>query len=209
MQNKNIPNDVIIVRSKGAKFGKLLTVALEPHAKTAEADKPTNKPIPKLNSFGETPVAINPPVITSSTDKRNRLVTDLWSNITSNRTAKIGMHAAANAAVTAFEIDWANKSIIEPVPKPTPPISAPLNHGKLSIFLGPIKRDVSKIKNPKPTTFLKSIKENTSQLCNNPSAAGKPTANRKIAITQVKLPRRYRWRYCKGVCSAISSNMSV
>ena len=193
IQNRNIPKDVIIVRSKGDNSGKLLTVVLDPHAKIADASKPTAKPILKLNSFGDIPVAIPPPVITSMMEKINRILIALLSSNTSSKTAKIGIQAAASAAVMAFEIDWATNSITDPVPNPIAPTTVPLNHGNSNNLIGPSQIDASIIKNPNPSTFLKNISENTSQLFNRPSAAGKPKANNKIASIQIKLPRKTAW----------------
>ena len=95
---------VTAVRVKGDKLGKDFTVSREPHAKIPDANRPNVKPKLIEDSPRVTPAANAPPKRTKATANKKRALNRRPSSATSKPTAKIGIAAAAKAAVVASVI---------------------------------------------------------------------------------------------------------
>lgn len=187
--NPNMPDVVIAVRVKGDNVGNDLTVSLDPQAKIPEAKRPNAKPIPIEDFPGITPAANPPPNKTRPTANKKRPLSRLPSKATSKATANIGIAVAARAAVVASVIACAIKRSSEPKPKPIPPIQKPLAQGSFrrTTFRSNIK--IKKIITIKARKLRKEMSVIIPHVCKSWSAAGKPNANRKMAVAPKTLPR--------------------
>ena len=180
---------VIVLRDKGESLGKDLTVLRDPQAKSPDAKSPMAKPPLIEESPREIPAAKTPPNNTRVTAIKKWLLSRLPSKNTSNPTAKMGMVAAARAAVVASVIACATTRRRDPKPKPIPPIQKPWNQGSLIKLT---LRSNNNIKNSivsRARRLRKAVRENTPQVCKRCSAAGNPKANRTTAAAQKILPR--------------------
>ena len=191
----NIPDVVIAERDKGDNVGKDFTVSRDPQAKIPEAKRPNAKPIPIEELPRFTPEANVPPNKTSATANKKRPLSRLPSKANSKPTANIGIVAAARAAVVAFVIACAIKRSREPMPKPIPPIQKPLTQGSFrrKTFLS--NKKIRKIITIKASKFRKAMSVTIPHVCKSWSAAGKPKANRKMAVAPNKLPRIFKKIY--------------
>ena len=108
-----------------------MTVFREPHAKIPEANRPNAKPVPIVEFPGTTPAASAPPNRTRATESKKRPLSRRPSRNISRPTAKIGIAAAASAAVVASVKACAIKRRSEPKPNPIPPIQNPFAQGSL------------------------------------------------------------------------------
>ena len=166
-----------------------MTVFRDPHAKTPEAKRPNAKPAPIEEFPGTTPAASAPPIKTRATESKKRPLSRRPSRNISRPTAKIGIAAAASAAVVASVKACAIKRRSEPKPNPIPPIQNPFAQGSLCKATLLSKMKIKKSIVSKAKKSRKAIRITIPHVCKSWSAAGKPRAKKTTAIAQKILPR--------------------
>ena len=165
----------------------LVTLLSEAHIKQNPEAKAIKTPQPKsIEIFSLT--AMNPPIIEASNPKINFVLSFRRRSQTSRIVAETGIRVANNATVIGSVNHCANNNKFVPNPKPKRPIFIPFNQGAFKTEGSPSSK-IQIITNVETANkSLKNIRVIGCHISKRTSAAGKPAANKNIAIKAKAFP---------------------